>query len=242
MTNNPYNLNKHNSNCSQCGLQNMCFPKGLFRTDIDLLESLVTHHPCLSKGEYLFKAGDAFVSLFAIKAGLVKVYSNVEGKEVIHGFYLPGDVLGVDAIVSQKYKFNARALDMTSVCGIKLSEMDKIYQLIPHLNNHVLNIMSEEILGGRLHSELLTKKSADQRVAYFLWGMVERFKSRGYHYTEFRLSILHKEMATYLNLTPETVSRVLSNFSRKSIMTWKKKEVLIYDLNALEKLAHTSID
>ncbi len=224
--------------CTQCGLQKICFPKGLYRTDIELLENIVDVKPSIYKGDYLFKSGDEFLSLFAVKSGLIKVFSVSENElEIIHGFYLPGDVVGVDALAQKKYSFNAVALDVTSVCGINMSQMEKLSKLVPNLNMNVLNIMSQEIIEGRLHAELLTKKRAEQRVAYFLWSMVERFRDRGYCYTDFRLNILHKDMAIFLNLTPETVSRVLTQFYKKNILTWKKKEVSVFNLSILKNLA-----
>ncbi len=232
------NLACSSSGCTECGLQKVCFPKGLNRIDIELLETIVDNRPSLYRGEYLFKSGDEFSSLFAVKAGLIKVFSSPENEpEVIHGFYLPGEVVGVDALASKKYSFNAVALDVTNVCGINVLQMEELSRLVPNLNMHVLQIMSQEILEGRLHAELLTKKSAEQRVSYFLWSMVERFKERGYNYTEFRLNILHKEMAVFLNLTPETVSRVLAQLCNKKILTWRKKEVFIFSLEGLKNLA-----
>lgn len=232
------NLACSNSSCANCGLQKVCFPKGLYRTDIEILESVVDKKPSIYKGEYLFKSGDEFTSLFAVKAGLIKVFSLPDNEpEVIHGFYLPGDIVGVDALAATKYTFNAIALDLTTVCGINMSQMEGLSRLIPNLNMHILGVMSQEIIEGRLHTELLTKKSAEQRVAYFLWSMVERFKDRGYHHTEFKLNILHKEMAIFLNLTPETVSRVLTQLHKKNILIWKKKEVSVFSLVNLKKTA-----
>lgn len=234
------NLPKGNASCSQCALQKICFPKGLYRADIQLLEEIVDRKPSLAKGEMLFRAGDPFSAVFAVKAGLIKVYTESEADgEVIHGFYLPGDVVGVDALAHNRYLFNAIALDVSNVCSIDLTQMHSLTSKVPNLNMHLLNIMSNEIVEGRLHSELLSKKSAEQRVANFLWSMVVRFRDRGYHYKEFRLNILHKEMASYLNLTPETVSRVLTKLSKQGVMTWKKKEVEVFDMELLQSLANS---
>lgn len=227
-----------NASCQNCGLQKICFPTGLTQNEMNQLDDIVNRKAPLQKNQMLFSAGDKFVSLYAIRAGGIKVYSFSDGgEEIIHGFYLPGDVIGIDALASRVHMFNAMALDVTSVCAVPFNELNDLSAKIPHLTQQVLNIMSKEVVEGRLHSELLTKKNADQRIAQFIWSMAERFKSRGYHYLEFRLSVLHRDVATYLGLTPETVSRILAKLHQEKVVTWKKKEVHIHDENALRSLA-----
>lgn len=235
MTENP---SGNRSNCLQCGLQKICFPKGLYRSDVERLEQVVDKLPSLDKGQLLYQAGDKFKSLYAIKAGMIKVYSqNEASEEIIHGFYLPGDVVGSEALSDRVHLFNAVAQDVTSVCAIEMDQLQDLSSVVPNLYSHILSIMSRDIVDGRIHNELLTKKSADQRVAYFLWNMVERYQLRGYHFMQFRLNILHKEVAGFLNLTPETVSRVLAKMAKDKVLSWKKKEVIVYNIEFLKKLA-----
>lgn len=226
------------ASCLNCGLQKICFPTGLDRDEMNRLDDIVQRKAPLQKNQILFSAGDTFSSLYAIRAGVVKVFSFSDcGKEIIHGFYLPGDVVGIDALSSKRHLFSAAALDATSICTLPFDELCELSLKIPHLNIQVLNMMSKEVLEGRLHSELLTKKNAVQRITQFIWTMADRYRSRGYHYLEFRLSILHRDVATYLGLTPETVSRVLAKLHKESVVTWKKREVTIHDEAALRKLA-----
>ena len=230
-----------NASCSNCGLQKICFPTGLDKEEMNRLDAIVQRKAPLQKNQALFSAGDKFSSLYAIRAGVIKVFSFSDtGEEIIHGFYLPGDVVGIDALSSKTHLFNATALDVTSVCTLPFEELSELSNNIPHLSSQVLSIMSKEVVEGRLHSELLTKKNADQRIAQFIWSMADRYRSRGYHYLEFRLSILHRDVATYLGLTPETVSRILAKLHNDEVVTWKKKEVSIHDEVALRALAGLS--
>jgi len=227
-----------NASCQNCGLQKICFPTGLDKDEMDRLDDIVQRKAPLQKNQTLFSRGDIFSSLYAIRAGVVKVFSfSDSGEEIIHGFYLPGDIVGIDALSSKKHLFNATALDATSICTLPFDELSELSLKIPHLNTQVLSIMSKEVVEGRLHSELLTKKNADQRISQFIWNMAERYKTRGYHYLEFRLSILHRDVATYLGLTPETVSRILAKLHNEKIVTWKKKEVSIHNEQRLRVLA-----
>lgn len=227
-----------NVNCNNCGLQKICFPTGLSRTEVDRLDNIVERKLPLKKNQHLFESGDAFTSLYAIRAGVIKLYSFTDtGEEVIHGFYLPGDVLGIDAVATKRHQMNAIALDTTSICNLPYKDLVNLSSEIPFLNQQVLTVMSKEVNDGRMHSELLIKRNADQRVAQFVWNMAERFKNRGYSSQEFRLSILHRDVAIYLGLTPETVSRILARFNTDEIVTWKKKEVFIHNTKALMEIA-----
>ncbi|MBN2647055.1 MAG: fumarate/nitrate reduction transcriptional regulator Fnr [Thiotrichales bacterium] len=221
--------------CKNCGLQKVCFPTGLNREDVERLDNIVDRRPPLKKGVHLFQAGDSFNALFAIRAGVIKLYSFTDnGEEIVHGFYLPGDVLGIDALGSRMHQYNAMALDTTSVCTLPFEKLNELSENIPNLSQQILNVISKEVLDGRMHSELLIRRNADQRVAQFIYNMSERHRHRGYAGSEFRLSILHRDVAVYLGLTPETVSRILAKFHADEIVTWKKKEVFIHNMHRLQ--------
>ena len=229
---------QYNSSCPNCGLQKICFANGLGDSDLKRIDELVDRKPSLSKGDMLFSSGDSFGSLFSIRAGAIKVYSFDENNlEVIHGFYLPGDIVGMEALAFQNHHFNAVALDVTSVCEIPFQQLTELAMQVPSLNLQIFSLMSQEIVSSRLHSTLLTQKTAEQRVAYFIFTMSNKYKSRGYLHTRFRLNVLHRDVANYLNLTPETVSRILAKFNKEHIVSWKRKEIHIMDEEQLKVFA-----
>ncbi len=230
-----------NASCTNCGLQKICFPYGLQKPDIDQLDDIVERKSPFRKNQHLFEVGQKFDSIFAIRAGAVKLYSYSDGgEEVIHGFYLPGDVIGFDGLVDKAYQYNAVALDTTSVCTLPYDELTDLSMKIPSLNHQMMTVMSKKMQDGLLHSELLIKRNADQRVAHFIWYMAERNQHRGYAHNEFRLPILHRDVALYLGLTPETVSRILAKLNADEVVSWKKKEVVIFNENELRKIAGIS--
>ncbi|WP_319557825.1 fumarate/nitrate reduction transcriptional regulator Fnr [Thiomicrorhabdus sp.] len=229
--------------CGNCGLQKICFPTGLVKSDVDRLDTIVDRKPALKKGQHLYQVGDKFQSLFAIRAGVVKLYEITDsGEEVIHGFYLPGDVLGMDGVENKTHQFSASALDSLSICSLPFDQLNDLSLQVPNLHNQILKVMSKEANESRLHTDLLMKKSADQRMAQFIFGMSERYRERGYVYDSFRLAILHRDVALYLGLTPETVSRILAKMHSDGIASWKKKEVQIMDRDALMALAGIIVD
>lgn len=209
----------YNPNCSCCGLKNLCIANRLNCLDTDELDKLVITKPSIYKNEYLYQAGEVLKSFFAVKTGMLKVYSLGEnGQEIIQGFYLPGDVLGLDALANQGNYFNAIALDVASVCEIPFNKLTQLTKEIPNLNLQLLNIMS-------------------QKLALFIFHMSLKFKAIGYQHNRFILNILHKDVANYLSLTPETVSRALTKFSQKKVVNWTKKEINIFDEKMLKKMA-----
>ncbi|HBQ45233.1 MAG TPA: Crp/Fnr family transcriptional regulator [Thiomicrospira sp.] len=226
------------SSCGSCGLQKLCFANGLTPKDLAKLDSLVEKKTSLVKGEYLYKKGEVLQSFFAVKSGMVKVYSISENREEnIHGFYQTGDILGLDALAYNEHPFSAVALDDSSVCEIPFEELTSLAGNVPNLNGQLLHLMSQEIVNSRRHSSLLTQKTAEQKIAYFILFKALKLKSRGYLHTQFRLSILHKDVANYLSLTPETISRILTKFNKENIVSWQKKEVNIFDESKLGELA-----
>lgn len=231
-------MRSYNASCSNCGLQKICFPTGLSKDDTEKLDSIVDRGPVLHKGDYLFKSGDPFESLYAIKAGAVKVYSiSASGAEHIYGFFLPGDVLGVEALSTGEHNCSAVAIDTCSVCEIPYSQLGSLSLQIPALNQQVFCLMSKATNDSRLHSEILSKKSAEQKVASFIESIASKFQSRGYLYSEFSFGALHRDVAKYLGLTPETLSRVLSKFAKEELVEWRSKEVRIFNKKQLQKIS-----
>jgi len=229
------------ASCANCGLQKICVPTGLLKSDIAQLDEIVSRKPPYKKSQHLYQVGHKFNSIYAIRAGAVKLYTYSDsGDEIVHGFCLAGDVVGFDGLVNEHYTFNAVALDTTSVCLMPYEDLSDLAHRIPNLNHQIMATMSKKMFDDRLHSELLIKRNADQRVAHFIWNMAQRFQQRGYAHDEFRLPILHRDVALYLGLTPETVSRILAKLNADGVVCWKKKQVQIFDEAKLKEIAGLS--
>lgn len=206
--------------------------------DILRLDNIVNHKPRLEKGEVLYHAQAPFKSVFAIRSGMVKLYSNLEdGTEVIHGFYFAGDVVGFDGIEPGVYQMTVEAVEETNLCEIPYNQLKELSNQVPNLNIHLYNVLSKKMNDSYYQAQLLAIKSAKQRLANFLFHTVERVRTRGYDEFAFHFPILHREVANYLGLTPETVSRLLTEFNKSGIITWKKRMVTLHDKEALKQVA-----
>lgn len=228
-----------NANCNDCGLKKLCFPLGLDKSEILRLDALVKRKPALHKGETLFHSGQPFHSVYAVKAGGFKVFTqHASGEDKLIGFYLPGDILGVDALSSGSHVSTAIALDTSTVCEIPFKALERLSLQVPTLNRQLLSIMSKELSDERMHAELLSRKSAEERMALFILWLSQRQARRGFNHEAFRLGLLHRDVALYLGLTPETVSRVLARFAEEGIVEWRQKQLTIHHRAQLDKLAN----
>jgi len=224
------------ASCSHCALNEVCFGGGVSGTDLfNIKTHAVSHLPSFMKGDSIFQQGDHFHNLYAIRAGMVKVYCEYGPcQERIQGFYLPGDIIGLEAIVQGAHTAHAVALDTTTVCALPYQNLASLQKQMPELLDQMVRLMSQEVQSSQVYASMLTQKNAEQRVAQFFVTMARKYQARGYEHMQFRLNILHRDLANYLNLTPETVSRILGKFHRQGWVSWKRREVHIGDMAALE--------
>ncbi len=221
--------------CSRCALSELCLPRGLTPEETQRFEQIVHRSRPIQPGEHLFRAGDEFRSVASVRTGCFKSYViDQEGQEQVLGFHLPGEVIGLDAIHSRRHTANVIALDTSAVCGLTFESVSNLARHMPDLQSEMFRIMSRRI------SELETiagDLSADERIAVFLISLSERFSRRGYSDSEFILAMSRRDIASYLRLATETVSRVLARFQKSSLLRVDRKQVRILDIPQLRKLA-----
>ena len=224
--------------CSTCGLSSLCLPVSLNMTEMERLDSIIDKSRPLKKGEHLFRQGDKFSSVYAIRAGSVKIYTLTDlGDEQITGFFFPGDLVGLSAYDTSIYPVSAKILETTTVCEIPFQRLDELSSHMPELRRQILKTMSREICNDQQMMMLLAKKSAEQRVASFLLKLSQRFQERGYSASYFRLSMSRSEIGNYLGLAVETISRVFTRFQSLGLISVDGKEVNI--LNGIKLHEHS---
>jgi CRP/FNR family transcriptional regulator len=204
---------------------------------VDKLEKIVKRASPLQKGEYLYRGGDTFHGMYAVRSGVIKVYATSDGgEEQIIGFYLPGEILGLDAIENNMHTCFAVALETSSYCTIPFTELTEICKEIPELQNQLFKVMSRELTNENQMLLTLGKKNAEEKVATFLLTISSRYSLLGYSANDFKLTMSRQEIGNYLGVTFETVSRIFSRFQRDGIIKVNKKYVNVQDMGALKKL------
>lgn len=225
--------------CETCSLHQLCLPLELSHSDIEELERIIKRRRPLQRGEHLFQAGDAFTSIYAIRSGSVKTFTTTDdGQEQVTGFHLPSELVGLDAITTERHNCTARALETTSVCEIPFNRLQELGSKIPGLQRQLLRIMSREILEDQDLMIWLGKKTAEERLASLLLRISKRFSDRNFSAREFNLSMSRTDIANYLGLAVETVSRLFSRFQSDGLLSVDRKHVVIQDMDGLERMAH----
>jgi len=233
------NLDEIRSNCQKCSLFQLCMPMGLNDNDLEKLDRIIKRRRPVEKGEYLFRMGDPFHSVYAIRAGSIKIYTtNQNGQEQIIAFHLPGDLVGLDAIQGEVHTCSARALETVSVCEIPFDRLEALSHKIPGLQHHLLKLMSEELQHEHCHLAILARAPVEARLASFLTRLSERFRERGYSATEFNLSMSRNDIANTLGMAVETISRLFSQFQEQGLLRVERKHVQILDMPALVELSN----
>ena len=232
-----FDISKFKVSCGNCSLSELCLPWGLKIDDLNELEKIIKRVRPLQRGEYLFHAGDKFQHIYAVRSGALKAYKTTEdGNEQILGFYLPGELLGLDAIDNMEHVCTTVALETSSFCSIPFMRLEDLCHKIPGLQHQMYRLMSRELSTENESLLLLGKKSAEEKIATFLVNLSTRLHMLGYSATEFRLPMSRQEIGNYLGLTVETVSRIFSRLQKDKLILIDRKLIKIIDSEALHKM------
>lgn len=224
--------------CKDCSLHQLCLPRAIEGTDLEKLDKIIQRKRPMKRGEYLFQVGKEFDSIYVVRSGSLKTYTPViDGQEQVTGFHLPGELLGLDAIGKGEHPCAAKALEMTSVCEIPFARLEELSHKIPSLQHQLLRLMSKEIFDDQSLMLLLGKKTAEARLSAFLLSIAHRFKKRGFSPAEFHLSMSRNDIANYLGLAVETVSRMFTRFQEDGIINAERKHIVILDHEKLIQIA-----
>jgi CRP/FNR family transcriptional regulator len=221
--------------CSTCAFAAACIDHGYDKSKLQALHILVEHVGPYKEGEHIFREGEPFEAIAAVRAGTVKTYvTDLAGRETVLGFFLPGEVIGLNAISHAKYPCNAVALEPVGLCRFSFPMMATLATRVPGIQQQLFRLLSEDIGKASL---LAGDYSAEERLAAFLLTLSRRYGARGFSRTRFRLTMARTDVANYLRLAAETVSRVLRRFQDTGVIRIDRREVELTDLARLEELA-----
>ena len=222
--------------CSTCAFSAACMSEGYDKRQLRDLHVLVDHVGPFREGDHIFREGDPFNAIAAVRAGTVKTYVNdASGREQVLGFFLPGEVIGLNAIASSRYPCNAVALDTVMLCRFSFPMMATLASRMPGLQRHLFNLLSQDIGKASLLAGSFT---ADERLAAFIVMLSRRFAERGFSPTRMRLTMARTDIANYLRLAPETVSRVLRRLQDEGVLKVDRRDMEILRPEAMVDLAH----
>ncbi|HVO06294.1 MAG TPA: fumarate/nitrate reduction transcriptional regulator Fnr [Burkholderiaceae bacterium] len=223
--------------CSNCGLRELCLPVGFSETEMQKLDALVAQRRSVKRGQSLFRAGEPFEALYAVRTGFFKTCtSSPDGREHVTGFQMAGELLGLDGISSDRHTCGAVALEDSQVCVIPYAQLESLSQDFTELQRQFHRIMGREIVRDHGVMMLLGSMRAEERLAAFLLNLSQRLKARGYSSTSLILRMTREEIGTYLGLKLETVSRCFSKFHDDGLLKVHQRHVEIVDEAALQAM------
>ncbi len=225
------------ASCAACNLRELCVPGGISSDDLAQLDPLVATRRRIRRGETLFRVGDVFDSLYAVRSGFFKTrLTSEDGRDQVTGFQMPGELLGLDGVATEAHSVDAVALQDSEVCVLQFADLERIARDFSPLQHQLHRVMSREIVREHGVMVLLGSMRAEERVAAFLLNLSKRFETLGYSPHEFILRMTREEIGSYLGLKLETVSRTLSRFQSEGLIEVSNKQVRLLDLPALKKL------
>ncbi len=223
--------------CSSCNLRELCLPVGLNRDSLERLDALVATRRTVERGNTLFRAGDPFQSLYAVRTGFFKTcVSSEDGRDQVTGFQMAGELLGLDGISSDNHTCDAVALEDSQVCVIPYGALEGLSREFTELQHQFHKIMSREIVRDHGVMLLLGSMRAEERLAAFLLNLTQRLQARGFSASALILRMTREEIGSYLGLKLETVSRTFSKFQDEAILEVRQRQIRILDQDKLNAL------
>lgn len=225
--------------CSQCSLRQLCLPAGIDAVDLARLDKIVRRRLPVQRGERLFRFGDPLAAVYIARAGAFKTIDiNEAGEEQVIGFHLAGELIGLDALGSGTHRCEAVALNTSNVCELPFPELVEIAGQLPSLQKQLLRVIGQSVGRDHDHMEMLVRKQANERVAAFLHGLSERLRGIGQSETHIVLPMGREDIARFLGLALETVSRGFSRLQDEGVIAVNGRRVEVLDMADLIRLAH----
>ncbi len=225
--------------CSSCNLRELCMPVGLDEAQLERIDDVVAMRRKVKRGGSLFRNGERFTSLYAIRTGFFKTcVATEDGRDQVTGFQMAGEIIGLDGIVNDQHTCDAVALEDAEVCVMPFDRIEELSREVTALQSHVHKIMSREIVREHGVMLLLGSMRAEERLAAFLLNLVQRLHTRGFSQSELVLRMTREEIGSYLGLKLETVSRTFSKFADDGIVEVKQRHVRILDADALKRIVN----
>jgi CRP/FNR family transcriptional regulator, anaerobic regulatory protein len=232
-------LNGFKVACSSCNLRELCLPIGLSRPDLERLDGLVALRKAVPRGQALFRSGEAFRNIYAVRTGFFKTcVSTADGRDQVTGFQMAGELLGLDGIGTEEHHCDAVALEDSQVCVIPYAHLESLSREFSELQRQFHKIMSREIVRDHGVMLLLGSMRAEERLAAFLLNLAQRLKARGFSSSALVLRMTRDEIGSYLGLKLETVSRAFSRFHDEGLLEVKQRSVRVVDEEALRRLVN----
>ena len=214
--------------CGSCALHELCLPAGISGDDLKQLDTAVRDRRVLDAGDALYRDGDAFDALYVVRAGSLKTFVlNEAGDMQILGFHLPGEIVGIDALANDRHISQAEALERSSICELPYAQLQKVTTEVPALQRQLMRVISREVVAEHRHLVMMGKQPAQERLAIFLQSLSDRYSRLHRDGTTLILPMSRNDIANYLGMVVETVSRLFTRLAEMGVLEVDRKSVRV---------------
>jgi CRP/FNR family transcriptional regulator len=223
------------SRCHACVVAPSCLPAGLNASQVHSFEEAMPRWRRVGAGEHLFRVGDPFRYLFAVRTGCLKTYAvDSGGREHVMAFHFPGEMIGSDGIYPERCVSSCVALAPSVLCCMPFGELTRLAREIPELQHQMLRALSRDVLGT---TSIAGDFTAEERLAGFLVMVSARLHRARKAAMALDLAMSRQDIANYLRLAPETVSRILARFQKAGLVKADRKHITLLDHAGLCEIA-----
>jgi CRP/FNR family transcriptional regulator, anaerobic regulatory protein len=224
--------------CNECSLDPLCQVIEYAEPGSGVPDGILARRRPVQRGEMLFVMNQPFQAIYAVKSGSFKAVTyDQTGAERVVGFFLSGDLIGVEGMANQTYSYGVRALEVGSVCCLEVDRLAHTGRSTEVLQGALITMLGQEVAMNHLVTSSLIRQNAEQRLGAFILSLVRRSAVRGLSQRNLGLSMSRSDMASYLGLARETVSRVLSRFQNNELIRLRKHSIEVLDLDGLERVS-----
>ena len=220
--------------CQRCKVRNRAICSAL--DDNQLVDlNAISEHISVERERTIFFEGDSADYLFNIIDGNVRIHKSLaDGRRQITGFLYSGDFLGLS--VAGMYPYSAETITTTTFCRFSRKGLNKIIEKYPAFEHNLLQLASHELAAAQEHVLLLGRKTAAERLCSFLLNTSQKQPENERHSA--RLPMTRQDIADYLGLTIETVSRTFTRLKKSGAIRLPEPDIVeISNMDHLEDLA-----
>jgi CRP/FNR family transcriptional regulator len=232
-----FDLEKLRGSCSKCDLRQLCLPAGIGGDDLEELDRLVRSRQPFGTGQHIYNIGDPFRNLYVVKEGAAKTWvTGEQGSLQILGFHLPGEILGLDALMEGQHLCTAEALEHSLLCKVPYDRLEDICARVPALRNQFMRLISRETFIDHQHLVMMGSRQAMARLAIFLHSFRQRQLRLGLSGERIVLPMSRTDLANYLGLVTETVSRMFTRMQDNGVIRVRRRAVEVLDPDTLWRM------
>ncbi|MEW4982412.1 MAG: helix-turn-helix domain-containing protein [Cycloclasticus sp.] len=222
--------------CNHCSLSNTCLPSAFDKSEVNKLERIVSSGKNHPRQQCIYHQGTTFQALYIVKSGALKTFiTNSKSDENITGFYLPGDIVGLESISKRAYLSTAITITNTLLCKVNYQQLAELRKSTPSLSDWAINLFSQSLASGHDFFNCLSQQTAVARLATFLLVISKRTSRSDQYQANFHLSMSRQDIGNYLGLACETTSRAFTRLVEKKCIRKRNKEISIIDLTKLQQ-------